>query len=136
MPRGRQSRAARQTSAGLAAVSIPDKLYFRIGEVSALTQTEAYVLRYWETEFPTLKPVKSRSGHRLYRRQDVESVLEIKRLLYDKGFTIEGARKQLAGNSKGSEKQKHLFRASLDGMQLKAIRRELESILTILSRKC
>jgi len=136
MPRGRQSRAARQTSAGLAAVSIPDKLYFRIGEVSALTQTKAYVLRYWETEFPTLKPVKSRSGHRLYRRQDVESVLEIKRLLYDKGFTIEGARKQLAGDSKGSEEQKHLFRASLDGMQLKAIRRELESILTILSRKC
>ena len=136
MPRGRQSRAARQTAAGLVDVSIPDKLYFRIGEVSELTQTKAYVLRYWETEFPTLKPTKSRSGHRQYRRQDVESVLEIKRLLYEKGFTIEGARKQLAGNSKGSEEQKPLFRASLDGMQLKAIRRELESILTMLSRKC
>jgi DNA-binding transcriptional MerR regulator len=136
MPRGRQSHVARQSPAALADVSIPNKLYFRIGEVSELTQTKAYVLRYWETEFPTLKPMKSRSGHRLYRRQDVESVLEIKRLLYEKGFTIEGARKQLAGNSKGSEGQKHLFHASLDGMQLKVIRRELESILTMLSRKC
>jgi DNA-binding transcriptional MerR regulator len=136
MPRGRQSRAALPTTAPLVEVLIPDKLYFRIGEVSELTQTKAYVLRYWETEFPTLKPPKSRSGHRLYRRQDVETVLEIKRLLYDKGFTIEGARKQLAENSAGSEKQKHLFRARLDGVQLKGVKRELESILTILSRKC
>ena len=136
MPRGRQSRAARLTPASLAEVLIPDKLYFRIGEVGRLTQTKTYVLRYWETEFPALRPVKSRSGHRLYRRQDVETVLEIKRLLYDKGFTIEGARKQLAENSGGAEEQKPLFRASLDDMQLKAIKRELESILTILSRKC
>lgn len=131
MPRGRQSRPTRQSRA-----LIPDRLYFRIGEVSELAQTKPYVLRYWETEFPTLKPVKSRSGHRLYRRQDVETVLEIKRLLYEKGFTIEGARKELGGNSKGSAEQKDLFRSSLDAMQLKAIRRDLESILTILSRKC
>jgi len=131
MPRGRQSRSTRQPRA-----LIPDKLYFRIGEVSELVQTKPYVLRYWETEFPTLKPVKSRSGHRLYRRQDVETVLEIKRLLYEKGFTIEGARKELGGNSKESAEQKDLFRATLDTMQLKAIRRDLESILTILSRKC
>jgi len=136
MPRGRQSRAARPTPASLAEVLIPDKLYFRIGEVGRLTQTKTYVLRYWETEFPALRPVKSRSGHRLYRRQDVETVLEIKRLLYDKGFTIEGARKQLAENSGGAEEQKPLFRPSLDDMQLKAIKRELESILTMLSRKC
>ncbi|HUU14534.1 MAG TPA: MerR family transcriptional regulator [Terriglobia bacterium] len=131
MPRGRQSRSPRQPRA-----LIPDKLYFRIGEVSEIAQTKPYVLRYWETEFPTLKPVKSRSGHRLYRRQDVETVLEIKRLLYERGFTIEGARKELGGNSKGSAEQKDLFRATLDTMQLKAIRRDLESILTILSRKC
>lgn len=115
---------------------MPDKLYFRIGEVSELTQTKSYVLRYWETEFPTLKPVKSRSGHRLYRREDVQSVLEIKRLLYDEGFTIEGARKQLSGDSAASEHQKDLFRSSVDGTQLKTIQRDLESILTILSRKC
>jgi DNA-binding transcriptional MerR regulator len=131
MPRGRQSRSLRQAPA-----LIPDKLYFRIGEVSEIAQTKPYVLRYWETEFPTLKPVKSRSGHRLYRRQDVETVLEIKRLLYEKGFTIEGARKELGGNSKGRAEQKDLFRATLDSLQLKAIRRDLESILTILSRKC
>src|ERR1700686_1755631 len=74
---------------------IPDKLYFRIGEVSRLAGIKPYVLRFWETEFSTLGPKKSGKGHRLYRRKDVELVLEIKRLLYDKRFTIEGARKHL-----------------------------------------
>ena len=122
----------------LAEVFIPDKMYFRIGEVSELTQTKTYVLRYWETEFPTLRPTKTRSGHRHYRRKDVETVLEIKRLLYEEGFTIEGARKQIGSNS-GSEvpvEQKHLFGSTLDRGEVKAIKRELQSILTILSRKC
>ena len=136
MPRGRTSRANRATQPSLADVSLPNKLYFRIGEVSELTQTKSYVLRYWETEFPTLKPVKSRTGHRLYRREDVQTVLEIKRLLYDRGFTIEGARKQLSGDSASSEQQKELFRSTVDGAQLKSIKRDLESVLTILSRKC
>ena len=136
MPRGRTSRANRPTQPRVTDISVPDKLYFRIGEVSGLTQTKSYVLRYWETEFPTLKPVKSRTGHRLYRREDVQTVLEIKRLLYDQGFTIEGARKQLAGDSGDSEEQKELFRSTVDGVQLKTIRRDLESVLTILSRKC
>ena len=136
MPQERHSRRARQTRASSEDVSIPDKLYFRIGEVSELAQTKPYVLRYWETEFPALRPRKSRSGHRLYRRRDIETVLEIKRLLYEKGFTIEGARKELAGNSQGSAHQRELFRSTLDTAQLKAIRRELESILTMLSRKC
>src|SRR5438309_8781796 len=74
---------------------IPDKLYFRIGEVSRLAGVKPYVLRYWETEFPAIAPRKSGTGHRLYRRKDVETVLEIKRLLYEKRFTIEGARKAL-----------------------------------------
>src|SRR5437667_9829636 len=74
---------------------IPDKLYFRIGEVASLTGVKQYVLRFWESEFPGLGPKKSGKGHRLYRRKDVETVLEIKRLLYDKRFTIEGARKWL-----------------------------------------
>jgi DNA-binding transcriptional MerR regulator len=74
---------------------IPDKSLFRIGEVSRLTATKAFVLRYWESEFPTLEPVKSPSGHRLYRREDIETVFEIKRLLYEEGFTIAGARKHL-----------------------------------------
>src|SRR5208283_1070742 len=74
---------------------IPDKLYFRIGDVSRLAGIKPYVLRFWETEFPGLGPKKSGSGHRLYRRKDVELVLEIKRLLYEKRYTIEGARKTL-----------------------------------------
>src|SRR6266849_7505713 len=75
--------------------AIPDKSLFRIGEVSRLTATKQFVLRYWETEFPMLQPVKSPKGHRLYRRQDIETVFVIKRLLYDEGFTIAGARRHL-----------------------------------------
>ena len=75
--------------------TIPAKNLFRIGEVSRLTSTKPFVLRYWETEFPMLQPVKSPKGHRLYRRQDIETVFVIKRLLYDEGFTIAGARRHL-----------------------------------------
>jgi len=74
---------------------IPDKLYFKIGEVSELLGVEPYVLRYWETEFPVLSPKKSGTGHRLYRRKDVELLLRIKHLLYEKRFTIQGARQTL-----------------------------------------
>src|SRR5881296_3110833 len=79
---------------------IPDKLYFKIGEVSELLGVEAYVLRYWESEFPVLSPKKSGTGHRLYRRKDVELLLRIKHLLYDKRFTIEGARQSLHSEAK------------------------------------
>src|SRR6202171_4989440 len=75
---------------------------YRIGEVSRLTDTKAFVLRYWETEFPMLQPVKSASGHRLYRQQDVDMVLRIKRLLYDEGFTIAGARRHLRDELQGA----------------------------------
>jgi DNA-binding transcriptional MerR regulator len=81
---------------------IPDKLYFRIGEVSRLAGIKPYVLRFWETEFSSLGPKKSGKGHRLYRRKDVELVLEIKRLLYEKRYTIEGARKFLESRSRES----------------------------------
>jgi len=79
---------------------IPDKLYFKIGEVASLLQLKTHVLRYWETEFPILQPIKSRTNQRLYRRKDVETALMIKELLYRQGFTIAGARKKLQ-----SEKQ-------------------------------
>ena len=82
---------------------IPDKLYFRIGEVARLAGIKPYVLRFWETEFPALDPKKSGTGHRLYRRKEVQLVLEIKRLLYEKRYTIEGARKFLEGRSKTGE---------------------------------
>jgi DNA-binding transcriptional MerR regulator len=82
-----------------------EKSLFRIGEVSRLTATKAFVLRYWETEFPMLQPVKSPSGHRLYRREDIETVFEIKRLLYEEGFTIAGARKHF--EERGQEHSEH-----------------------------
>ena len=91
MPRGRKTEPSRQTSFE---VVIPDKLYFRIREVSKLTNTKAYVLRYWESEFPTLNPER-KSGQRLYRRKDVETVFRIKRLLYDEGYRIDGAKRRL-----------------------------------------
>ncbi len=82
------------------AEELPSKLYFRIGEVSKLTGLKQHVLRYWETEFPAVAPKKMGSNHRMYRRKDVESILEIKHLLYDKRFTIEGARKHLSDKPK------------------------------------
>jgi DNA-binding transcriptional MerR regulator len=82
------------------AADIPNKLYFRIGDVARLAGIKPYVLRFWETEFPGLGPRKSGTGHRLYRRKDVEMVLEIKRLLYEQRFTIEGARKFLEARPK------------------------------------
>lgn len=82
------------SSAATASVSNETR-YYRIGEVSRLTALKPFVLRYWETEFPMLEPVKGANGHRLYRQDDVDLVLKIKRLLYDEGFTIAGARRHL-----------------------------------------
>ena len=81
-------------------VGLPNKLYFRIGEVAKILGVKPYVLRYWETEFSVLKPGKTPSRHRLYRKRDVETLLEIKRLLYEEGFTIAGAKKRLRENEK------------------------------------
>jgi DNA-binding transcriptional MerR regulator len=128
-----------EAAAGELRPEIPDKLYFRIGEVSRLAGIKPYVLRFWETEFSSLGPKKSGKGHRLYRRKDVELVLEIKRLLYDKRYTIEGARKYLDSRTrdiaiKSSEKpsrpQPALFG---DPGALEAIRKELIEILQLLS---
>jgi DNA-binding transcriptional MerR regulator len=74
---------------------IPNKLFFKIGEVCEITDTQPYVLRYWESEFPALAPAKNSSGQRIYRRKDIETVLRIKQLLYEEGFTIAGAKKRL-----------------------------------------
>jgi DNA-binding transcriptional MerR regulator len=142
-------------SAIASAEEIPDKLYFRIGDVARLAGIKPYVLRFWETEFAALGPRKSGTGHRLYRRKDVEMVLEIKRLLYEQRFTIEGARKFLearpkpearpSGKAKKSPakaarhaaaagqtqvKQADLFDAS--SSLLDNVRKELREILLIL----
>src|SRR3990170_4807257 len=90
------------------AARLPDKIYFKIGEVSEIVGVEPYVLRYWETEFELLKPAKAPSKHRLYKKRDVELLLEIKRLLYTEGFTIEGARKKLKEAKKEERQQLRL----------------------------
>ena len=113
---------------------IPDKLYFKIGEVSELLGVEAYVLRYWETEFPVLSPKKSGTGHRLYRRKDVELLLRIKHLLYDKKFTIEGARQNLQTEGKAPKpvKAKRMQAELFSQDPLPDIRKELQEILLLL----
>jgi DNA-binding transcriptional MerR regulator len=83
------------TSTGTATQTASEERLYRIGEVSRLSELKPFVLRYWETEFPMLEPVKSPSGHRMYRQEDVDMVFKIKRLLYDEGFTIAGARRHL-----------------------------------------
>ena len=117
---------------------IPDKLYFRIGEVSDLVGVEPYVLRYWETEFPAVGPKKSDTGHRMYRRKEVELLLRIKYLLYEKKYTIEGARQYLQtesmiGRRKRATKseQRELFP---DNPALPEIRKELKAILEMLKK--
>lgn len=89
-----------------AAVAIPEKLFFKIGEVCDLTGVQAHVLRYWESEFPMLSPQKNRAGQRTYRKRDVEIALRIKELLYDDQYTIAGAKKRLATELRGASKLK------------------------------
>ncbi len=115
-------------------VEIPDKLYFRIGEVGSLLSLEPYVLRYWESEFPSLAPKKSASGHRLYRRKDVELLLKIKHLLYEKRYTIDGAKQFLLTERKttptvpAQSEQPDLFASEI----LPGIRKELVAIVQLL----
>lgn len=115
---------------------------YRIGEVASLTQIEPHVLRYWETEFPALRPAKTPSGQRLYRQTDIDTVLAIKRLLYEEGFTIAGARKQLGSGNGNSDPavtpESKLADASGGNPRreaLQAVRDELAALLTLLSRR-
>ena len=116
-------------------VLIPDKLYFRIGEVATLCRLPAYVLRFWETEFTQLKPVKSGTGQRMYRRRDVENVLRIKQLLYEQGFTIAGARQQLRSELKADKTQSTIPFPTHSAAELRHIRQGLREILTLLSSR-
>ena len=124
----------------------PEERLFRIGEVSRLTGTKAFVLRYWEQEIPTLQPVKTPTGHRLYRREDIDTVLEIKRLLYEEGFTLAGARKHLQEQHRPpaasieSEPQLRLSPRPMRAQQshqkvLLDLHEELLAILTLLKRE-
>ena len=127
---------------------IPNKLFFKIGEVCEITDTQPYVLRYWESEFPSLAPAKNSSGQRIYRRRDIETVLRIKQLLYEEGFTIAGAKKrlevELAGRAETPQPQA-VTPGSVAGANpgagedhtkaaLKEVREQLREILTLLDR--
>ena len=116
-------------------VVIPDKLYFRIGEVSRLCGLPSYVLRFWETEFPQLKPSKSGTGQRMYRKLDVENVLRIKKLLYDQGFTIAGARQQLRSEVRRKQSALPFAVPAMGRAELKQVRQGLREILGILSSR-
>ena len=127
--------AMSEAAAVAKSIEIPDKLYFRIGEVGSLLSLEPYVLRYWESEFPSLAPKKSASGHRLYRRKDVELLLKIKYLLYEKRYTIDGAKQFLQTERKSMPavpaeppEQTELFGSDI----LPGIRKELAAIVQLL----
>src|SRR3989441_3027834 len=129
---------------------IPNKLFFKIGEVCELTDTQPYVLRYWESEFPALAPAKNTSGQRIYRRRDIETVLRIKQLLYEEGFTIAGAKKRLememagrtptpssapaGGNGGDGAAASSASGSDATKKALHEIRDQLREILTILDR--
>lgn len=127
---------------------IPNKLFFKIGEVCEITETQPYVLRYWESEFAALAPAKNSSGQRIYRRRDIETVLRIKQLLYDEGFTIAGAKKRLeteqAAKGPTPQSQAQAAAEALEGLvqpteertrlALDEVRTQLREILTLLDR--
>src|ERR1700712_2026801 len=131
------------------APEIPDKLYFRIGDVARLCEVPAYVLRFWETEFPQLKPNKGGTGQRLYRKRDVEMALRIKSLLYDQGYTIPGARQVFKSEvktpeTKASEPRTPMLVApsapleapppTLSGMRRDAALQELRAEMALLAK--
>jgi DNA-binding transcriptional MerR regulator len=123
----------------------PRKLYYKIREVCRIVGVEAHVLRFWEKEFPALSPPKNKSGHRTYRPKDIELLLEIRRLLYDEGFTIAGARKRLGAGPR-ADKPADTSRGAPPSRKPKAkrppasehlgkVKAELENILTLLDRE-
>ena len=114
----------------MTAVDVPDKLYFKIGEVARLVGVKPYVLRYWESEFSVLRPGKTRSRHRLYRRKDVETLLEIRRLLYAEGYTIAGAKRRLREGARTPGTP----RVRAEGATLAEVRQELTDLCRMLER--
>ena len=122
---------------------VPNKLFFKIGEVCEITDTQPYVLRYWESEFPALAPAKNSSGQRIYRRRDIDTVLRIKQLLYEEGFTIAGAKKrlesELAGRvitpvPPGGDGAAEMPADESGRTALRQVRDQLREILTLLDR--
>jgi DNA-binding transcriptional MerR regulator len=126
---------------GTATQTAAEQKLYRIGEVSRVTELKPFVLRYWESEFPMLEPVKSPTGHRMYRQEDVDLVFKIKRLLYDEGFTIAGARRHLRGNGAtgpeitSSAQHSENTAELLSRKMLLDLRDTLRAFLTLLERR-
>jgi DNA-binding transcriptional MerR regulator len=113
--------------------TLPDKLFFKIGEVAEIVGVKPHVLRYWETEFKALKPMKTRGAHRVYRRKDVEFAMHIRRLVHDQGFTILGARKKLRDlgrHKRSSESDPGAAREAGLRAELLALRKQLVALLS------
>lgn len=108
--------------------AFPDKLFYKIGDVSRLAGVESYVLRYWESEFPFLRPRKSKSGQRVYVRKDLELILQIKNLLYDERYTIEGVRKKIGTGEAANPAEHRAVNLSKEAI-LEGIRKRLRDIL-------
>jgi DNA-binding transcriptional MerR regulator len=133
-------------------IEIPNKLFFRIGEVCKLIQLEPYVLRFWETEFPMLSPAKGANGRRMYRKKDVELLFQIRDLLYKQGFTIVGAKKVLGELRRGVSNphvpqpvqevlgtvnsSRESARSKIPAEALHQLKSQLRDILTMLNRRC
>ncbi|OGW06136.1 MAG: hypothetical protein A2889_08110 [Nitrospinae bacterium RIFCSPLOWO2_01_FULL_39_10] len=109
-------------------IDIPDKLFFKIGEVAEITKLEPHVLRYWESEFGLIKPDKSGAGQRVYRRKDIETIFEIKKLLYEERFSIEGAKKRLLKKYKISDNSERILDT------IKELKRDLLEISSMLGK--
>jgi DNA-binding transcriptional MerR regulator len=128
---------------------VPKKLYYKIREVCEIVGVEAHVLRFWETEFPALSPPKSKTGQRIYRPRDIEILLQIRKLLYEDGFTIAGARKRLSSRKTSAEdsdsasessnvlhvEPKPAEKTDPGSERLHKVKTELENILTLLDRE-
>jgi DNA-binding transcriptional MerR regulator len=141
-PTGRHSHGSAGGPKAAPASVIPDKLYFRIGEVAKLCSVQTFVLRFWEGEFPQLKPTKSGTGQRLYRKRDVEMALKIRHLLYEEGYTIPGARQAFQQEARNASMSGHKGQPELplesssvrnSPLKLQRLQAELREILGMLS---
>jgi len=132
--KARQNTSDKVLSASRAQGIIPDKLYFKIGEVKKITGVEPHVLRYWESEFKVIRPQRASSKQRLYRRIDVENILTIKKLLYEDGYTVPGARKFLTTKKKKSKTKKKLSSKKTRSM-LEELKSDLKQLQEMLEKK-
>ena len=132
----RQNVKQKASAASLGPGNIPDKLYFRIGEVKKITGVEPHVLRYWESEFKIIRPQRASSKQRLYRRVDVENILTIKKLLYEDGYTVPGARKLLTEKKDEKESSpKPKFSRDKARSMLAELKSDLKQLQEILEKK-